>query len=147
MDTFRLSIFWFPFWIFPGKIHSEYYQKLSYRSEDLCMKTFQFQTSFFCTSKVTRSLYGYRYYLLVQKYWSLQAKINHPEICRFPLRDILSFFDVWFSCQSFQIYLEMNTHDHHTSTLEHVREQDSESYSRNANKTFILEGCIYTLTS
>ena len=33
------------------------------------------------------------------------------EICRFPLPGILSFFDLLF-----ELYLEMNAHDHHKLT-------------------------------
>ena len=52
-------------------------------------------------------------------------------------RHSLSFFDARFSRQSFQINLEMNGHDYHQSTFDHVR---------NASKTFTLKGISYTLT-
>ena len=63
-------------------------------------------------------------------------EINHAEICRFPVPGILRFFfDVYFSSFSFQVYLEMNAHDHHKLIEERIREYDSQSFSRNANKT------------
>ena len=50
------------------------------------------------------------------------------------------FFYVQFSLLPLQKYLEMNSHDIHKLTLEHVREYDSKGYSRNAKKTSILDG-------
>ena len=45
-----------------------------------------------------------------------------------------------FSSLSFQVYLEINAHNHHELTLENVREYDSEIYSKNEKKESILEG-------
>lgn len=52
-----------------------------------------------------------------------------------PFPGILSFFYIQFFYLLFQVYLEINGHDHHKLTLEHVREYNygSDSKERKQN--------------